>query len=349
MKKKKRFYNNKKRGTHWTEVQTGRKIYFADKYSADNQGTNKFDRPNRNRKPLFTKDNIERIGKKVIIVVCGALIICIGYGIMDAHMELHSMPITSDSEDVNVSLKDINISIKGGECQPLSLDGSILQETVIDDLNADSYSSVCFDLKRNDGTVGYESNLATVQAYGAISSASSAIDKASKMFEENDIIAVGRISCYKDNVVPKADKTTAVLDGDRLYTDKAGNYYLNPSSDSAYSYLRGIIEESVGNGIKVFILDNYDLPDGKNKAFGGGYDAISKRLYNDLGSDIKLLKAVPLALSSKNTKAMQQEWKEKTKNIDTKSNEIVFCVSAKNQTVARKLLEKQNVNYIIFD
>ena len=76
---------------------------------------------------------------------------------------------------------------------------------------------------------------------------------------------------------------------------------------------------------------------------------ISKRLYNDLGSDIKLLKAVPLALSSKNAKAMQQEWKEKTQNIDTKSNEIVFCVSAKNQIVARKLLEKQNVNYIIFD
>ena len=41
MKKKKRFYNNKKRGTHWTEIQTGRKIYFADKYSKSSNNLKK--------------------------------------------------------------------------------------------------------------------------------------------------------------------------------------------------------------------------------------------------------------------------------------------------------------------
>ena len=41
--KKKRFYNNKKRNSKWTEKETGRKISFADKYIDAGNGSDKFD------------------------------------------------------------------------------------------------------------------------------------------------------------------------------------------------------------------------------------------------------------------------------------------------------------------
>ena len=54
--KKKRFYNNKKRGEKWTEEVKGRKINFADKYIDAGTGSDKFDnrRPTV-KKPVFTR------------------------------------------------------------------------------------------------------------------------------------------------------------------------------------------------------------------------------------------------------------------------------------------------------
>ncbi|MCM1114499.1 MAG: hypothetical protein NC397_03295 [Clostridium sp.] len=352
MKKKKRFYNNKNRNQKWTEVPVGRKIQFADKYITDEEKNYKYDKNQKKQsKPRFTKENFERFSKGFIIAVLCVLLVGAGYTVMDIHMELNSMPIADDRDNRNAAaLRDIAITVKGAECQPLSLDAGVMQNTVIENLNKAGYSSVMFDLKRNDGTLGYISSLATADAYGGILSPSSAIAEAVKMFGDNDIIPVGRISCYMDNVAPNADLSAAVTVNGKLYKDTVGNTYINPDSANGYSYIKSIIEESIGNGITVFLLDNYDLPEELTDNYNDGFEALSARLYKDFGDNVKFLQAVDINIASNSAKAAEQEWKEKTEKINISDSNAVFCITAKNINAAKNIAEKSDaVNYIIFE
>ena len=242
---KKRFYDNKNRNKKWTEKPVGHKIYFAEKYIDENQGENKYNKKRRSRKPIFTKENGERLLRGLIVAVVSVAIISVGYIIMDVHIDRHAMPL-EDNAQSSAGINDVQISVKGTACQPLSLDGSIMLSAVIDTAFDGGYTSLAFELKRNDGTVGYESRLATIDAYGAVSSPSGNLEGSVKVLTENDILPVGIISCYKDNIVPTADLSAAALEGGSLYKDSAGNTYLNPNADSTYSYIKSIVDEAAG-------------------------------------------------------------------------------------------------------
>ena len=343
---KKRFYDNKNRNKKWTEKPVGHKIYFAEKYIDENQGENKYNKKRRSRKPIFTKENGERLLRGLIVAVVSVAIISVGYIIMDVHIDRHAMPL-EDNAQSSAGINDVQISVKGTTCQPLSLDGSIMLSAVIDTAFDGGYTSLAFELKRNDGTVGYESRLATIDAYGAVSSPSGNLEGSVKVLTENDILPVGIISCYKDNIVPTADLSAAALEGGSLYKDSAGNTYLNPNADSTYSYIKSIVDEAAGMGITVFLLDSYNLPDDISANYDDGFDYLAGRLYDDFGSDIKLLKAVDLNLSSGNAKSLEQEWKEKTDNIDDDKN-AVFYITAKDPSMVKQFLDNRGItNYII--
>ena len=77
--KKKRFYNNKKRNSKWTEKETGRKISFADKYIDAGNGSDKFDfkRP-KPKKKRAAKEKTAKLFKNIAIVIACFLIISVG-------------------------------------------------------------------------------------------------------------------------------------------------------------------------------------------------------------------------------------------------------------------------------
>lgn len=347
--KKKRFYNNKRRNEKWTEKPEGRKIYFADKYTDDSDGGNKYSgRQQKTKKPFFTKDRFEKLLKGTIVTVGGIVIIGIGYTIMDIHLERNAMPYDETGITDTAVLNNMDLTVKGSECQPLSLDGGIMLSAVIDTALENGYSSLAFDIKRNDGTVGYNSRLATVSAFGAISSPSSDLAASVKLLSDNDILPVGRISCYKDNIVPNSDAASSLLENGNIYKDSAGNTYLNPLADSTYNYIRGIIDEAAELGVSVFVLDNYDLPEGLNDKYAGGFNRLASKLSSDLGENIKLYKAVNLSLNSDSAKNIEEEWKEKTEQLDTNQDNIMFCISAKNTDMVKQFLDNQGItNYII--
>lgn len=347
--KKKRFYNNKDRNQKWTEQPTGRKIYFADKYIDAPKDTTEQLKQKRAKEPFFTRARREKLLKGLIVTIASIALVGTGYTIMDVHMDRHAMPFVENEENNTANLNSINISIKGSRCQSLSLDGGLMLSAVIDDATKSGYTSLAFDLKRNDGTIGYNSALATISSFGAVSSPSSDLKASANLLKENDVLPIGIISCYKDNIAPAADPSFALYDGGAQFKDSAGNTYLNPSSDNVYSYIKSIIDEAVGMGVNVFVLDNYDLPEGAVEK-NGGFEELSEKLYADFSDDIKLLKAIDLNLTSNSAKAVEKEWQEKAEEYTSNDDAAVFCITAKNPVITKQYLDSKGItNYIIFE
>lgn len=347
--KKKRFYNDKRRNEKWTEQPVGRKIYFADKYDTDDKPVyNK--KQQKVKKPVFTQEKLEKFLKGLIITVCSVVIVGIGYTVMDVHMDRHAMPLENTDGSNTANLNNITIFAKGAACQPLSLDGSIMLNTVINNAFDNGYSALAFDLKRDDGTIGYESQLSTILSYGAVSSPSKDLQGSVNMMKENDILPIGRISCYKDNLAPAADLSYALYKDGSLYKDNAGNTYLSPDSENAVSYIKSIIDEAMGLGITMFILDNYDLPDDISNDFDDGFDSLAEQLYSDFGDELKLFRAVDINITSNSAKAIEEEWKEKTEDIDINDNTVMLCISSADPSITKQFLDNNGItNYIIFE
>lgn len=343
--KKKRFYNNKKRNEKWTEPPRGRKINFADKYIDSGNSSDKYDnRRPKKKKPIFTKEHFEKLAQTLIVTVVCFAIIGTGYTAMDLYIERNAMPIADAEDYTNVDMSNAVLQLRSSRIEPLTMDGGIMLNAVIDEVVADGFSSVTFDLKRDDGTVGYTSMLAVTDMYGAVASPAGNLKKSVSEFISNDILPVGRISCYKDNIVASGDLTAGITVDGRLYRDKNDNAYLNPDSESAYRYIKAIVEEAKGMGITVFILDNCKLPDELN-GYNDGFKALADNLYRDFGNEIKLLEGVPVFIGADNVKSVTEEWEEKT---EASNNNVIFNVTAKDIELVKQFLDTRNdISYII--
>ena len=299
--KKKRFYNNKKRNSKWTEKETGRKISFADKYIDAGNGSDKFDfkRP-KPKKKRAAKEKTAKLFKNIAIVIACFLIISVGYSAMDLYIDRNAMPETEENTGESVSFSNVNLMLKGMSVQSISLDNSVMLDSVIKSAEDEAYSSVTFDLKRDDGTIGYNSKLATIRAYGAISSPAAQLEKSVAKLNQADIIPIGRISCYKDNIVALSDLDSAIKSGKSVYKDANGNAYLDPNSSTTYNYIKSIIEETKAMGINVFLLDNTKLPGDISGDYNDGFAALAKKLYAEFGQDIKFIEAIDVTINDDN-------------------------------------------------
>lgn len=348
--KKKRFYNNKRRGEKWTEPEIGRSIDFADKYvepktaSADEY----YHKSRKKKRFSLEKDSARRGVRRIFMALGCILVVAAGYIIMDVCMEMRSMPAQPEETVDGGVISEMHLEAKGRQVDSLSLDGAVMLDAVIDDISADGYSAVVFDLKRPDGTIGYNSSLATIASVGAVSSPASDLKTSAEKLKANDVLAIGRIACYRDNVLTSASPALALKDGDAVYKDADGNGYLNPDSEEVYQYIKGIVEEAAGMGISVFILDQTDLPEPLGNQHRDGFDALSARLTADLGTEIKYLKPIQATLTSADTDGLKKEAEEKLP-VQQKQNEIysVACSDQNRQAVKEVLDDSGFTCYVI--
>ena len=110
--KKKRFYNNKKRNSKWTEKEPGRKISFADKYIDVGNGSDKFDskRPKPKNKRA-AKEKTAKLFKNIAIVIACFLIISVGYSAMDLYIDRTAPPETEENTGESVSFSNVNLML----------------------------------------------------------------------------------------------------------------------------------------------------------------------------------------------------------------------------------------------
>lgn len=322
--KKKRFYKNVKRNTKWTEEEKGYPIDFADKYASD-EGiySDKFDymRPKIKKKRKHkakARTLLKRLG---ISVLCFA-IICVGYTCMDVFMLRNGMPEMSaatNTEDQN-AINTVKMNLHCAYEDSISMDGSVILDSVVENITAGAYNSVAIDIKRNDGTIGYRSALATVDAYSAMAFTASDLRESTARLTEQDILTVGIVYCYLDNLVPRQERSVAVLDSNGIpYEDSHGNTYLNPNSETVYKYIKDIISEASEMGVTVFVLRGTDIPDSAGTGFADGFDRLASRLYEDIGTNIKLLEGVDVDIDDSLVKAVTDPDNENEEEETTES------------------------------
>ena len=352
MKKRKRFYNNKKRNQKWTEEPKGKKIDFADKYIENGSSPNKFD-SKRAKKIKDRAKRQKRLKNLIIAIICIALI-AVGYTGMDTYMAIkesaYNRKVSSSDELSN--LKDIQLDFRSFRTNSISLDSSVMLSSVINDTASLGFTSITFDAKRDDGTIGYTSSLASVDTFNAMSEPASKPKASVKELLKNDLLPVARISCYKDNVAPEYIPEASIKSGKKLFKDDEGNTYLNPNSEAAYSYLKDIINELVSMGVTVFVLNGCDLPKDISDKYNDGFKTLSDKLYNDIGSNIKLLEEIDVEIGGIDLttgKTSNSAIKEDIKKFEEIDKNKVYCIFSEiNSKKLISQLEKNNIeNYII--
>ena len=226
--------------------------------------------------------------------------------------------------------------------------GYILMDAMMDDLSSGGYTAACFDIKRADGTVGYASTLGTVAAAGAVSSPAGDLRSSCQKLGKNDLLVLGHIVCYPDNVQTAANPAWAVKSGKTAYTDPAGNRYLNPDSTEVYNYIRSLVEESVRAGVTVFVLEGTELPQAAGTFNHNGFADLSKRLTADLGQDVKFLQPVAVNITSTATADLKKEVADKcTQNPNENQIYAITCPEKSRRAVKQLLDDRGCTCYLI--
>lgn len=351
--KKRQFYSDRKRNKKWTEEPKGHAIDFADKYIGDINSTDKFDkkRPTKNSVAKQKKKELRKKRmQRVVAAVLSFLLIGVGYTGMDVYMQRHAVPMDKLSEieaAVNGNMSELSFNLASYVVDSISLDASVMLSSVMGELNEAGFSSLTFDAKRADGTIGYQSSLVSIDTYSAISSPATRPATSIKALLGNDILPVARICCWKDNVVPSQDKTAALMNGNKLYKDGDGNTYLNPNSSVAYNYIKDIITECYSYGVTVFLLYGCSLPDDVSGNYNDGFSAIAKKLNNDLDGNVKLLQAVEVEINGKSNSEIKKDIKKLPK---IKDDQIYYIKTKTNaQKLSAQLLKRDIQSYIIED
>lgn len=351
--KKNRFYNNKKRNQKWTESVQGRQIDFADKYTGGAVYSDKFDylrpKPKKKKKHL-TRENALKAARIAGAVIIGLALIFTGYTAMDVYILRHKMPALSDVQGAAGSISEAVLQTRGKYIDALSLDSGEILSSVTQQIIDGGYTSAAFDVKRADGSVAYKSALSNVDAYGAVSFPADDPAGSVAALDENNILAVGVVYCYLDNIAPEKNTGMAVLKEDgTLYKDTAGNTYLNPESDEAYNYIKDIINECYEAGITVFVLDGIDLPADSGADTAGGFEALSEKLYGDIGTGIKLLEAEHITITFDENTA-ESEVEEQLSTLGDLSGEDKIYFITGGYTGLKEILDENNIlSYIISD
>ncbi len=337
---KRKFYTNEHRNEHWTEEPKGRPIDFADKYTVDGETGDMYNDKRRaaQHKAQRKKESRQKAIKIVVSSLAAVALLFGGYTAMDVHMIRQAEPaeklLRQNSSDSN-ALSQISINVSSIMTESVSLDNSTMLTSVINDVHNFSANSITFDAKREDGTIGYRSSLATIDTYGAVSDVGSDSVGSIKQLIDNDILPVARICCYKDNVLPSQNRNFAVTKGKKLYTDSNGNNYLNPNNEQVYNYILDIVRELKGYGVQVFVLYGCDLPSDISDKYNDGFKKLAKRLQSDLGGDVKLLKEVDVKVTGRDAESgniTNSAIDKEIKNFDKLSDNQIYYISTSLDT-----------------
>lgn len=352
MKKKKRFYGNAKRNQKWTEEEQGRQIDFADKYIYSENYSDKYDYLRPKRKPKKnTKEIAAKHLKRLGAVICAFLILGAGYTAMDVYMIRTGIPPVKDAQEERSDndFSSIALNLQSEYIDSVSLDGGVMLKAVADNAVNGGFNSVAFDIKRSDGSVGYKSSLAAVDTYGAIAFPASNLKTSTQTLKSNDLLCVGIVSCYLDNLVPDKNRELALYSTTgAVYRDSKDNTYLNPNKDGTYNYIRDIISEASEMGITIFILDGCELPQEISEDYNDGFDYIAKRLYQDIGTQIKLLNAERVHISRDLIESEDAAEEIINKFKSDEQDKVYFVsASAEKEIIKEKLEECGISNYIL--
>lgn len=152
-----------------------------------------------------------------------------------------------------------------------------------------------FNMKANDGSLGYVSALPL--AVSARSSAADAgLNEKIRALTATELYTIARVSCFKDNLAPKADGSLAIKTNSGYnWRDEEEIRWMNPSFPQVREYVVGVCTELAGLGFDEILLDNSGWPSTGNLSYikvGEDYDPDHlseevERFYQELQGALK--------------------------------------------------------------
>lgn len=120
--------------------------------------------------------------------------------------------------------------------------------------------AVLFNLKADDGTLGYVSALPEAIRLGS-SAADGKLNTALTGLSETGVYTIARVSCFKDNTAPKMDNTLAIRTNSNYnWRDASDLRWMNVSSPAARQYVVDVIRELAAMGFDEILLENSGYP-----------------------------------------------------------------------------------------
>lgn len=128
-------------------------------------------------------------------------------------------------------------------------------------IQAAGANAAWFDMKADDGTLGYVSAL-PLALQAKASSANPALNEAIKALNAaEDVYTVARVSCFKDNSLSTAEKSLNILTNSGYqWTDPQKLKWSSPTNPAVRAYVAAICGELAGLGFDEIVLDNAGYP-----------------------------------------------------------------------------------------
>ncbi len=120
-------------------------------------------------------------------------------------------------------------------------------------------NAAIFDMKADDGTLGYISQIPLAIQAG-VSASDPALNAAIQGLNESGLYTVARVSCFRDNAIPRTDMSLAVKSSAGNWRDSGDVRWLSAANERARAYVAGVCAELAGLGFDEILLDSCAFP-----------------------------------------------------------------------------------------
>ncbi|MEQ2456411.1 putative glycoside hydrolase [Flavonifractor hominis] len=120
-------------------------------------------------------------------------------------------------------------------------------------------NAAIFDMKTDGGQLNYASSLPLAVQTGA-SATDESLNDAIRQLNDGDVYTVARISCLRDNIVPRAEMPLALHTSAGNWRDWGDYRWLSPFNEQAVDYVCGVCRELAELGFDEILLDNWAFP-----------------------------------------------------------------------------------------
>lgn len=160
-------------------------------------------------------------------------------------------------------------SFAGALFYPVELPRSALTDGTAVQAVADAEGNAAlFDMKDDEGTLGYVSALPRAISAGASAAEPGLNDAIRALNDTEGLYTVARVACFRDNLAPKMDNTLALRSPIGNWRDKEVIRWLSPAVEEARAYVVGICQELAELGFDEIWLDYAAFPTTKQGTLG---------------------------------------------------------------------------------
>ncbi|MBE6904564.1 MAG: hypothetical protein E7480_08165 [Ruminococcaceae bacterium] len=208
----------------------------------------------------------------IIIVLIAACIVALGFftakGVASLFSKRPSLPSTdtsslvSDKNSQNSDTAVVDKELLGIYLPYNAIATSEAQSSALSFIKSSKINCVVIDLKAEDGVLRYQSSIQAVINSGMQNQATVDMQTLCKKFNEAGVHVIGRVVCFKDNLMPRTDvgreMSVKASDGSRRWDMYS---WLNAYNSVACQYLYDIIKEACSLGFDEILLDEVKFPD----------------------------------------------------------------------------------------